>query len=173
MILHRPRHRARIRIRSDCSGGTGEVDVTAPPPPPPPPLPPASISVVRQSSTQFTATASPTGGSFSYASSPICTFNCPLPSPSVAYAQGVTAQVNPNSAVLSNPANPCSQQVPCPGSLAIITAIYEPPSPYLAISIDANFQVATFGLSCYYTTTQQQWGTAPNSCGTTTIEHVT
>jgi hypothetical protein len=135
-------------------------------------LPPPSISLTRQSLTQFTVSGYPSGGTFSYGSSSLCLFNCPLPSPTVGYAQGVTAQANPNAAVLANPTNPCPQQVPCQGSLSIITAYYMPASQYLLYAVSTGFQVATFGMSCYYTAAQQDWGTAPDSCGTTTINHV-
>jgi 3D (Asp-Asp-Asp) domain-containing protein len=117
---------------------------------------------------QFSATGSPQGGSFSYVAGCL-NGSCPGPEPLIAFSTGVTAQTNPNAAVLSNPDNPCANQVPCPGLLSGITATYTLPDPILILNGSAQFNVATFGLSCYDTTTQQQWGTAPDSCFTTTI----
>jgi 3D (Asp-Asp-Asp) domain-containing protein len=113
------------------------------------------VTITRQSLTALTATGSPQGGEFGYSADP----------GDVEYSQGSTAQTNPNTAVLVNPGNSSPNGVPTPGALATISAFYDIGSS----SVSSTFHVATFGMSCYYTTTQQQWGTAPSSCSSVTI----
>ena len=134
---------------------------------------PTTVTITtRQSLTQFTAAGSPQGGTFSYGA----TFLSGNPSvyvePQVQLATGESAQANPSVAALSNPTNPCVNQVPCAGNLAGIVADYQTPAAnqfVLPESATAQLNVALFGLSCYDTITQQQWGTAPNACLSTTI----
>jgi 3D (Asp-Asp-Asp) domain-containing protein len=141
----------------------------------------ASLTIVgaaisRQSLTQFSTSGSPQGGTFSYAAGYLSGSSSFLGEPGIQFSAGVAAQTNPNLAVLSNPANSCANQVPCAGVISAISADYSmPPENQFVLPTTAagQFNVATFGLSCYYTTAQQQWGAAPDACSTVTIQSVT
>ncbi len=71
---------------------------------------------------------------------------------------------------LLNPPNPSATGVPAPGALARLTVTYRPPS---GASVSKQMNVATFGMSCYYTALESDWGVPPNQCGQTTIGGVT
>ena len=71
---------------------------------------------------------------------------------------------------LGPPSNPTQSGVPTPGGLAQVTVTYQAPS---GGSQSRRFNVPTFGMSCYYTTTEQEWGTSPNECGSTRIYGIT
>jgi 3D (Asp-Asp-Asp) domain-containing protein len=82
---------------------------------------------------------------------------------------GVTAQSNPGSGTLSNPPNSCGG-APCPGVLATIRADYQyPPDEQFQLPAYNSFPVSVFGTSCYYSTSETQFGTPPDSCGQITI----
>lgn len=115
------------------------------------------ITVTRPSLTQASATGTPQGGTFSWAATSYA---------NVGFAGGVNQQTNPNGAVLSNAPNPSPTGAPSTGALATVSGWYNLPA---GPPVSGTFHVPTFGMSCYYTALQQDWGTAPNSCGTTTI----
>ena len=116
-----------------------------------------TIRITRSSLTQSSATGSPAGGTILWGAGANVI---------VSYASGDTAQSNPNAAVLSNGPNPSPNGAPSPGALSAVTGWYDPPA---GSPVSSSFHVPTFGMSCYYTTTQQQWGAAPNSCLAVTI----
>src|ERR1017187_3180543 len=116
-----------------------------------------TITLLRSTLTQFTVTGSPQGGGFKYSATAYATAQL---------SPGTTAQSNPNSAVLSSMSNPSTNGAPSPGALSTVTTTY---TPITGNALASRFHVGTFGLSCYYTAAQQDWGTAPNSCSTITI----
>ncbi len=61
---------------------------------------------------------------------------------------------------LTDPANP-PPGAPTPGGLAQITIAYRPPTGAV---LQKQFNVPTFGMSCYYTALEWDWGAPPNSC---------
>jgi 3D (Asp-Asp-Asp) domain-containing protein len=127
------------------------------------------LTPARQSMTTLSGTASPPGGTFSNYAGYLSGNSSQLPQ--VALANGVNAQTNPTSVVLSNPTNECSGS-PCPGAESQIELTYAlPPANdfVLPASVTAGSYVATFGTSCYRTALQADWGSAPNSCGKTNI----
>ena len=71
------------------------------------------LTPARQSMTTLSGTASPPGGTFSNYAGYLSGNSSQLPQ--VALANGVNAQTNPTSVVLSNPTNACSGS-PCPGA---------------------------------------------------------
>jgi 3D (Asp-Asp-Asp) domain-containing protein len=121
------------------------------------------LSLSRSSLRVVDATGSPSGGTFSYAAQT-------LRGTSVAgikLASGVSEEDNPNTANLTNPANPNSNLAPAPGGLARMTATYTLPD---GGSTSKQFSVPTFGLSCYYTASEVDWGTPPKNCTSITIK---
>jgi len=127
------------------------------------------LTPARQSMTQVSGTGSPPGGTFSNYVGYMSGNSSELPQ--MALAQGVSAQTNPTSVLLSNPLNACSG-TPCPGAESQIELSYAlPPANDFVLppSVTAGPYVATFGTSCYYTTLQTDWGTPPSSCLSTTI----
>lgn len=125
----------------------------------------ASISLSRQSLATVIANGSPTGGLFSYTVTPAQGTSVA----GIQFASGVTASSNPNTTTLTDPANPSSTGSPSPGGLASITAKYV---DTVGMSASDSFTMPTFGMSCYYTALQSDWGTAPNSCSAVTIKGV-
>jgi len=79
----------------------------------------------------------------------------------IGYASGSNAQSNPTFFQLTEPDNPCTGGVPCQGGLESITAKYTVNG---VSSADKSFSVPTFGMSCYYTTLESDWGAPPNNC---------
>jgi hypothetical protein len=125
--------------------------------------PTPTVTITRQSLTQFTATGSPQGGSFAYGVGCLIG-SCPGPEPLIAFSPGVTAQTNPNTAVLTSPTNSCTNQVPCPGTLAGVTATYTLPDPILILNATAQSNVATFGMSCYMNALETDYMNGPGQC---------
>ncbi len=115
-----------------------------------------SISLSRLSLMQVEATGTPDGGSFSNSVKAVTGSSLA----GIDFASGVTATTNPNTAALSDPPNPTPKQTPSPGGLAQITATYTTTSG----AATQSYKVPTFGMSCYYTTLQSDWGTVPNKC---------
>jgi 3D (Asp-Asp-Asp) domain-containing protein len=115
----------------------------------------STVSLSRQSLMQVEATGTPDGGSFSYSAQSVTGSSLA----GIDIATGVTATTNPNTATLSDPPNPTPKQTPSPGGLAKITADYKTSS-----TATDSFKVPTFGMSCYYTTLESDWGTVPNKC---------
>ena len=127
-------------------------------------IPPPAVSMSRNNLTQTSATGSPTGGSFRYAVSSLNGTSIA----GIAFAPGVTTTTNPNTANLIDPTNPNKNGSPSPGGLANIQTTYADSCS----SANDSFHVPTFGMSCYYTTLESDWGTVPNNCCTVTINGV-
>jgi len=120
------------------------------------------LSLSRQNLVTVSAKGTPSGGTFSYSATS-------LRGTSVAgikLAPGVSVTDNPNSTNLVNPGNPNTNGSPAPGGLAQITASYTTTRDG---KIEKKFSVPAFGLSCYYTTSEADWGTPPNACKSVTI----
>jgi len=82
----------------------------------------------------------------------------------IAMAAGTTATSNPNTSTLSDPANPNGDGSPSPGGLGEYTVKYTV-AGLTATNDKANpFQVPVFGMSCYYTALESDWGTVPDAC---------
>ena len=81
-------------------------------------------------------------------------------------ADGVNPEDNPNSATLINPDG---LGPPTPGGLATMTAEYKVAKK----KAKSTFKVPTFGMSCYYTTSEDEWGTPPDNCRSVKIGGVT
>jgi 3D (Asp-Asp-Asp) domain-containing protein len=123
------------------------------------------LSLSRQNLTQIQAsTTAPAGGEFTYATTALTgkTIN------GIQYAAGVTAATNPNTADLTDPKNPSATGVPSPGGLAQVTAIYTTGEA----SGSDSFLVPTFGISCYVTALQSDYGTPPTKCHSGTYNKV-
>ena len=120
------------------------------------------VALQRNSLMQITATGAPNGGLFSYtASGTVGTTNA-----SIAIAPGSNQYTNPNPSVLGDPANPSPLGAPSPGGLENIVVQYQT----VGGTGTDQFNVPTFGISCYYITLESDWGTAPNSCRNITIK---
>jgi len=121
-----------------------------------------TVQISRQSLTQFTATGSPPSGTFSYSETSIQGLAATLP----LISPGTSPGANPNSATLSNPDNSCPNKVPCAGSLGMVFANYQLSTSDFTFPLSASTGIAvpTFGMSCYITADQSEWGTAPDSC---------
>lgn len=111
------------------------------------------------------------GGTFSNATDVLSgSTNAPI-----GFATGYTATSNPNEAVASDPENPCAGGVPCPGGLENVTTKFDVNQLTGTNPNSANYpnppsyKVATFGMSCYFTTLESDWGTPPNDCESITI----
>ena len=113
-----------------------------------------SLTLKRLSLMQVQATATANGGTFKNSVKAQTGSNNVL----VAFASGNTETSNPNVAQLSDPGNPKS--APSPGGLAQVTVKYTKSGA----SLSDSYKVPTFGMSCYYTTLQSDWGVAPNHC---------
>jgi len=132
-------------------GGTSSSFTVAPAP---------SIQVTRSSLLQATATGTPSGfGTFSWV---------PADFDNWAFASGNSSSSNPNTVVFSNGPNTAPNGAPTPGAIGATTAYYTAVSDS-SDWVGASFHVPTFGMSCYYVTTQQQWGAAPSSCSSQTL----
>jgi 3D (Asp-Asp-Asp) domain-containing protein len=79
----------------------------------------------------------------------------------IGYASGSNAQSNPTFFQLTEPDNSCKGGKPCQGGLKTITASYTVDG---VSSADKSFNVPTFGMSCYNTTAESDWGSPPNNC---------
>jgi 3D (Asp-Asp-Asp) domain-containing protein len=111
-----------------------------------------AITLSRLSLTGVQATGMPAGGHFDYTRSP--TSGSTLAT--IDYASGVTPTTNPNTTVLTDPAAPGA---PTPGGIANITATYATTRP-----ASKMFSVPTFGMSCYTTALESDWGAPPGGC---------
>jgi len=119
------------------------------------------LSLTRQNLMTFSARGAPVGGSFTHSSTKLRGTNIA----GVKRATGVAATDNPNTANLTNPANPNANGAPAPGGLVRITSTYTTRDG----KIDKSFSVPAFGLSCYYNALEAEWGTPPDACKPVTI----
>lgn len=118
------------------------------------------ISLSRESLMVITAKGTPSGGTFSYKLDK-------LTGTSTAGLKTTNATDNPNTLNLTNPENPSGNGAPLPGGLARVTATYTTKQNE---KVSKQFKVPTFGLSCYYTASEVDWGTPPNECESTRIK---
>jgi hypothetical protein len=122
-----------------------------------------SITLNRIDLMDVKATGTPNGGSFNFNLSPIIgsTFA------GVGYGSGSSPYSNPTNLELSEPGNPCPKAAPCQGALTDTTVQYGfqngLPGIYSS-SAQKDFRVPTFGMSCYYSAFEKDWGTPPNQC---------
>ena len=124
------------------------------------------LSLKRTSLTTGEATGKPDGGTFSYTTS--------LKSGSTIgtlTSQDTTS--NPNEMMIADPANPNSQGKPSPGGLGRYMATYTVNGTPSAPTNDDPFDIAVFGMSCYYTTYESDWGTPPKMCKSVRISGTT
>jgi 3D (Asp-Asp-Asp) domain-containing protein len=113
------------------------------------------------------ASGSPLGGSFGISNTVQQGSNSS--NAGVNFGEGSSSNSNPAALKLSDPSNPCAKAAPYPGGIEKIAVTYSI-SGNKAV---ASFQIPTFGMSCYYTALQSDWGSAPNNCKSTTINGVT
>jgi hypothetical protein len=121
------------------------------------------LALTRPSLMQFQASAIPAGGQFTE---------------SLALLSGVTTTGFGSSTIttsgnietlvvpLLDPPSPSKNGAPSPGGLALITISYQSPS---GSTVYKNFNVATFGTSCYNSALESDWGTPPSACRSVTI----
>jgi 3D (Asp-Asp-Asp) domain-containing protein len=124
----------------------------------------AQLTLSRSDLLTVVATGTPDEGTFSYNSTPDVEGDTVA---TIAPAAGVTPQTNPNTAILADPANPDPHLAPYPGGLLDVTATY---SISAGNQASKSFAVPTFGLSCYYTALETDWGTPPDKCSSLTIK---
>lgn len=148
-----------ITLGANCSGSVsclpGTVALTV--------LQKPAITLSRSELTIVVASAAPDNGTFTYAVNAVTGTAIPTVDPT-------TTTNNPNVLTLTSPGG---SGAPRPGARARITADYNLPlngRDHKAKRVP--FQVPTFGLSCYYTALQGDWG-APGSCRKVTINGVT
>jgi 3D (Asp-Asp-Asp) domain-containing protein len=122
------------------------------------------ISLSRSGLMNINAQGTPSGGTFSYSSKVVSGTSVAR----IGFAPGVSASDNPNATTLVNPANPSPRGAPSAGGLVEITASYTTPQTGRS---DSKFSVPTFGLSCYYTASEADWGTPLSGCQSVTINH--
>ena len=119
-----------------------------------------SLSLRRIDLTHIQATAVPSAGGFLTSVKQISGQNPVLINPFINDGSGtVTIE-------LKNPPNTTRTGAPTPGGLAQVGITFQAPS---GASQTRQFLVPTFGLSCYYTTMEQEWGSSPSNCGSITI----
>lgn len=117
------------------------------------------MSMHRDTLTTGTATGGPDGGSWSFDTSmvngsTIGTLNIP------------DTGANPASMELPDPSNPSQNGAPSPGGLGQYTVTYTVNGQSVQGKGDDPFEIPTFGMSCYYTTLESDWGdpTVQNGC---------
>jgi 3D (Asp-Asp-Asp) domain-containing protein len=87
------------------------------------------------------------------------------------FDSGSSPNSNPSFFLLREPENPCEKGVPCQGGLADMIATYKMPSNLylggtgMTKSATKDFYVPTFGMSCYSTARESDYGSPPNDCG--------
>jgi 3D (Asp-Asp-Asp) domain-containing protein len=123
------------------------------------------VTLQRVDLMDIQATGTPVGGTFSLTTQ---VESGTTTGATIGFASGSTSTTNPTTLELTEPANPSPIGSYSPGGLEQITVNYathgKTPSD--------QFQVPTFGMSCYDTTLQSDWGTAPNNCQSLTINKV-
>jgi 3D (Asp-Asp-Asp) domain-containing protein len=82
----------------------------------------------------------------------------------IAMSAGDTATTNPNHATLTDPPNPSGSGAPNAGGLGKYTVKYTVAGLTATNDKSNPFQVPVFGMSCYYTALESDWGTPPNAC---------
>ena len=119
-------------------------------------VPAPTITLSRQSLTSTSAN----GSRSSCAGNPAFTYSA-TGSGNIASYTTQNANANPNTASINAPSNPGGS--PTPGGLGTLTATYHVSTGATA---SKSFPAATFGLSCYVTALESDWGDATNgTCG--------
>jgi 3D (Asp-Asp-Asp) domain-containing protein len=125
---------------------------------------------MRQDLLTVIATGNPTmGGSFDYVTST----DAGVTIAPLAMASGVTATTNPNTTTLSDPANPSPNGAPSQGGLGKYQVNFSQNGLTASNDKKNPFKVPVFGMSCYYTTLESDWGTEPNHCKSVRIHGTT
>lgn len=120
------------------------------------------LSLSRPNLTAVETQGMPAGGAFSYTAKKLSGGSVA----GIKFAPGVSAADNPNMINLINPNNPSAIKAPSQGGLVQITDKYTTPHDG---KTSKTFSVPTFGVSCYYTTLEADWGTPPAACSSITI----
>ena len=125
----------------------------------------SSIALSRETILSILANAAPEIGMFSLTPTFITGSNFA----SVAFASGSASSSNPATLSLSEPSNPSANGSPSPGGLLSEAVQFVSDLP----SSTDSFAVPVFGMSCYDTTLESDWGTEPSSCQTLKVNGVT
>jgi len=136
--------------------GTVEITPSAPPPP--------TISLSRTNLMQVQASGAPTPGTFSFSTQA----QSGTTNAGAGFAQDYSSSTNPTVLALTDPDNPDLHGRPSPGGLEQINVTYSASSSWA----NDNFDVPTFGMSCYDTTRESDWGTPPSRCGSESVKKV-
>lgn len=119
-------------------------------------VPTAVVTLRRPDLVTVVAAGTPSDGSFAFRKEIVSGTNIGSINP----LRGESATKNPNTAVLTDPPNVSG--VAQPGGLAAYVASYKLGGE---TEID-SFNAATFGMSCYNTTGESDFGIPPNKCET-------
>jgi 3D (Asp-Asp-Asp) domain-containing protein len=119
----------------------------------------AHMSMHRDTLTTGTATGSPDGGSWSYATTVVS-------GTTVGTLTSPDSSANPNMLSLPDPPNPSQNGAPSPGGFGQYTVTYTVNGQSVQGKGDDPFKIPTFGMSCYFTTLESDWGdpTVKNGC---------
>jgi hypothetical protein len=124
-------------------------------------LPTISLERIDLMDIKATGTPNVTGASDSSAFNYVSVRSSGSTVAPIGYASGSNAQSNPTYFQLTEPDNPCINAAPCQGGLESIKASYTVDG---VSSASKGFNVPTFGMSCYYTTVESDFGSPPNNC---------
>ena len=145
-----------------CGGGTISVSLQSA----------SSITLSPITLLQILASAVPESGTFSLALDTADSDGNSSAVPTVALSQ---ASENPNTITVTEPANPSSSGQPSQGSYSAenltftsIGQTYAQPG-----SVTKRFNVAVYGMSCYYNALWSDWQDSQGNCGTTSIRNIT
>lgn len=125
--------------------------------------PAESLSLERSSLTTGLATGRPDGGTFDYQTA--------NPTGGTIGMLTSTDQTsNPNSMSLPDPGNPNHNGSPAQGGFGSYTATYNVNGVAVLNTKDDPFRIPTFGMSCYNSSLESEWGVVgPNTCQSVTI----
>ncbi|MFZ1010564.1 MAG: Ig-like domain-containing protein [Candidatus Sulfotelmatobacter sp.] len=116
-----------------------------------------AIQVTRTSLNATSATGTPTPGG-----NPAFTYSAvPVAGASTASYSTAAPNANPNTGSIKAPPNPTPNGVPSPGGLATLTVTYQ---PQVGANASKSFNVPTFGLSCYYLASENDFLDANGNC---------
>lgn len=117
-----------------------------------------TMSMKRDTVTTGTARGEPAGGTFSVTSV--------LDSgTTIGTLMSSGAASNPNMLSMPDPANPSGTGAPSPGGLGTYTVTYTANGMAVLAKTDDPFHIPVFGMSCYYTALESDWGiVGPKTC---------
>ncbi|MBS0445104.1 MAG: hypothetical protein JSR59_04040 [Proteobacteria bacterium] len=127
------------------------------------------IALSRTDLLTIVASGQPTGGQFSY-SDKLTDGDVYA---RIAMSPGISSTTNPNAGTLTNPNNPDPDGAPSVGGLGEYTVNYVLEGVSASNDPSDPFDAATFGMSCYYSVLQSDWGTPPKKCQPVRINGVT